>query len=47
MSIDALMSQTSPEVLEEFETFLTRLHEIMTFVSANIDELVEPRASHP
>lgn len=38
-----LMADTAPEVLAEFERFLERLHEIMVFVSAHIDDLVEPR----
>jgi MarR family transcriptional regulator, organic hydroperoxide resistance regulator len=43
--VDELMGQTPPGVLAEFELFLTRLHDIMVFVSANIDQLVQPRVS--
>ena len=43
--VDELMDETSPEMLAEFERFLTRLHEIMLFVSDNIDDLVPPRPS--
>ncbi|MDF2824903.1 MAG: putative MarR-family transcriptional regulator [Mycobacterium sp.] len=43
--VTAVFDQTPAEVIDEFATFLTRLHNSMTELIDNIDEEVAPRPS--